>query len=381
MNLGGLPLLNTYGRYPIVITRGEGCRLFDQNGKSYLDFLAGIAVISAGHSNPQVAAAVCDQIGKLAHVSNLFYNPPMMELAVKLNEITGWGKVFFSNSGAEANECAIKLVRKWAGDGRYKILCAIESFHGRTLGSLAATGQPAKWKGFEPLPEGFVHLPYNDLPAFEAAIDGKTAAILIEPIQGEGGVQPATQEFLSGLRELCTSKNIALVFDEVQSGIGRTGHWWAFQSYGVKPDLFTSAKALGNGLPIGACIADSPFSEALVPGDHASTFGGGAVVSRGALAAIEFLESEKCLANATAMGGLLSEVLVTMDGVKEVRGHGLMLGVVLTQDRAKDVASKALELGLIVNAVRDNVLRLTPPLTITEADVHEACALLRKAMA
>ena len=241
------PLINTYKQPDVMFVKGEDCLLFDDTGKQYIDFLAGIAVVSAGHCNPKVTKAIQEQAEKICHLSNLYWTEPMPMLAKKIIEITGFGKVFFANSGAEANECAIKLARKWAGEGKYKMLCAKESFHGRTLGTLPATGQPAKWNGFQPLGDAYTHLEFNKLEQFENAINSETCAIWIEPIQGEGGVHPATQEFISGLRKLCDDKNIALIFDEVQTGVGRTGHWWAFQGYGVEPDIFTSAKALGNG--------------------------------------------------------------------------------------------------------------------------------------
>lgn len=372
--------MRTYGRLEQVLVRGDGALLFDDQGKEYIDCLAGIAVVSAGHANKEVAAAVSAQMETLVHVSNLFWNEPMAKLAYKLSEITGgWGRVFFANSGAEANECAIKLVRKWAGEGRHKILCAEGSFHGRTLGALAATGQPAKWKGFEPLPEGFVHLPFNDLQAFASAVDEKTAAIMVEPIQGERGVIPADKSFIKGLRDLASKHNLALVFDEVQSGLGRTGKWWAFQNYGVKPDVFTSAKALGNGLPIGACVADEPFASALVPGDHASTFGGGAAIAAAALATIEYISRNDLLATAEKSGRLFRSLL-QHELIKEVRGAGLMLGVVLKKEIAAPLATEMLTRGVIVNAVMPNVIRLTPPLVIKEEQIKSACQVMLQAL-
>ena len=258
MKIAETAVMNTYGRFPVTFVSGRGCELYDQEGRRYLDCLGGIAVVAAGHANPEIAAAISAQALKLVHISNLFWNEPMLELAARLRQSAGgWGRVFFCNSGAEANECAIKLVRKHGHPGRYKIICAAGGFHGRTLGALAATGQPAKWEGFRPLPEGFVHVPFNDLSAFEAAMDEQTAAVLVEPVLGEGGVLPATRGFLTGLRELCTRRGAALVFDEVQTGMGRSGEWWAFQSYQVRPDIFTAAKGLANGLPIGASRASS----------------------------------------------------------------------------------------------------------------------------
>jgi predicted acetylornithine/succinylornithine family transaminase len=381
MSIKDAPLMQTYGRSDLTFVSGNGCILRDSNGKEYLDALAGIAVVSAGHSNLAVAEAICNQASKLQHVSNLFWTEPMAQLAARLSTITGgWGKVFFANSGAEANECAFKLARLWAGEGRYKILCAEGSFHGRTLASLAATGQPAKWVGFEPLPEGFTHLPFNNLDAFAQAIDCSTAAIMVEPIQGENGVIPATQEFLQGLRELCDKHQLALIFDEVQTGIGRTGSWWAFQSYNVKPDIFTSAKALGNGLPIGACIANDQVASSFQPGHHATTFGGGPLICSAALATLDFLEQEKVIEAIPAKEAILKALLSKIPGVAQVRGKGLMLATVLEAPIAKDVACNAMDQGLIVNAVRDDVLRITPPLVISKEEIGILAERLGKAI-
>ncbi len=380
------PLIGTYAPAKINFIKGSGCQLIDDEGREYLDCLAGIAVVSAGHCNPAIDDRVIDQIKSLSHLSNLFWTEPMALLAKKLHEITGFGKVFFANSGAEANECAVKLVRKWAFKefgaeaNKYRMLCAQESFHGRTLGTLQATGQPGKWEGFSPLGDANIHLPFNDLAAFEAAIDDSVAAVWVEPIQGEGGIVPAELEFLAGLRALCDKHNILLVFDEVQSGIARTGSWWAFQGYGVEPDIFTSAKALGNGLPIGACIAKDEIASCFAPGDHATTFGGGPVPSTAALATIEYFQEVGILDQVHARGALFREELLKIQGVSSVRGKGLMLGAILEQENAKDVASTALAKGLIVNAVRPGVIRLTPPLVITESEIRQACSILSESI-
>jgi len=375
--------LNTYAPPEILFVKGEGSKLYDSSGKAYLDLLAGIAVVSVGHNNPAVTQAISKQAGELTHLSNLFFTEPSMKLADKLKEITGWGKVFFANSGAEANECAIKLARKWAGPGRYKMLCAHQSFHGRTLGTLPSTGQPAKWKGFEPLGDAYIHLDFNDLSQFEAAVKStpkeELAAIWVEPIQGEGGIVPGTKEFLFGLRKLCDENNLALIFDEVQCGMARTGTWWAFQGYGVEPDIFTSAKALGNGLPIGACIAKEEF-DVFVPGDHASTFGGSPIPSAAALATIEYIESENLLEKIPAKEKLFREEFSKLPHVSELRGKGLMLACVLDEEKANDVCTKALELGLILNAVRPSLLRLTPALTISDDEIKESAKLLAAAI-
>ena len=373
------PLMNTYKRAAVDFVRGEGEFLYDTNGKRYIDLLSGVAVVSVGHANPRVARAIGEQAGKLVHVSNLFGNLPMRELADRLRASTGgWGRVFFGNSGAEANECAIKLARKAGGGERYKILAAEGAFHGRTLATLAATGQPEKWRGFEPLPQGFGHQPDNNLEAFAAALDDSVAGILVEPIQGERGVIPATAAFLKGLRDLCDRAQIPLIFDEVQTGVGRTGSWWAFQTLGVKPDIFTSAKGIANGLPLGACIADEPYAAAYGPGDHGTTYGGGAVVCAAALAT--FGEIERCglLSDVKRKGELFSELLRTIDEVQEVRGAGLMIGAVLKKPIAFSVVSVGLERGLVLNATSDSVLRFVPPLVISDDALVEAVATLKK---
>ncbi len=371
MSIQNAPLMQTYGRAPLTFISGKGCILTDSKGDEYLDALAGIAVVSAGHSNSFVAEAISKQAQKLQHVSNLFWTEPMALLAKKLRELTGgWGQVFYANSGAEANECAIKLARLWANNSKYKIICAEGSFHGRTLATLAATGQPAKWKGFEPLPIGFVHVPFNDLEAFANAIDDQTAAIMVEPIQGENGVIPATEDFLKGLRKLCDKHNIALIFDEVQTGVGRTGSWWAFQQYGVEPDIFTSAKALGNGLPIGACIAKDDFGQSFKPGHHGTTFGGGPLICSAALATLEYLEQENVIPAVNDKGSLIQELFSKIPGVIQVRGRGLMQAAILQEPIAKEIEKNAIEQKLIINAVRDNALRITPPLVITNEEIQ-----------
>lgn len=373
------PLMNNYKRNPIDFVRGEGEYLYDSQGRRYIDLLSGIAVVAVGHANPRVAAAVSDQSRKVIHVSNFFGNLPMHQLAERLREsVGGWGRVLFCNSGAEANECAIKLARKAGSGKRFKILSSEGGFHGRTFGALAATGQPEKWRGFEPLPAGFVHPKYNDLESYASALDDTVAAIMVEPIQGERGIIPATREFLLGLRALCDSAKIPLIFDEVQTGVGRTGEWWAFQGVGVKPDILTSAKGIANGLPLGACIADEPFASAFVPGDHGTTYGGGALVCAAALATFEEIEARGLLQEAKRKGELLRELLLGIDGVSEVRGAGLMIGAVLKDPFAFKVVSRALEQGVIVNATSDSVLRFVPPLVISDAALVEALGVLRR---
>lgn len=376
------PLLNTYKRAAVDFVRGEGEFLYDTNGRRYIDLLSGIAVVSVGHANPKVAAAIAEQANTLVHVSNLFGSLPMRKLAERLNQTTGgWGRVFFCNSGAEANECAIKLARKAGAGKRYKILASEGGFHGRTLATLAATGQPEKWKGFEPLPEGFMHRPYNNLAAFAEALDDTVAAIMVEPIQGERGVIPGTPEFLHGVRDLCTKAGIPLIFDEVQTGVGRTGNWWAFQTFGVKPDIMTSAKGIANGLPLGACIADEPFASAFSPGDHGTTFGGNALACAAAVATLNEIDARNLMSEATRKGEVLTKLLLELDEVKEVRGAGLMRGVVLHNPIAMSTVPEALERGLVINATSDSVLRLVPPLVISDAALTEAVEILRESLA
>lgn len=374
-------LMNTYKRAGIEFVRGDGEYLFDANGRRYIDLLAGIAVVSVGHANSSVAAAIHSQLLTLVHVSNLFSSPPMRALAERLRGSTGgWGRVFFCNSGAEANECAIKLARK-SGDGkRFRILAAEGAFHGRTLASLAATGQPEKWRGFEPLPQGFLHRPFNNLSAFCEAVDDTVCAIMIEPIQGERGVIPASHSFLQGLREVCDRAGIPLIFDEVQTGVGRTGEWWAFQHFGVKPDIMTSAKGIANGLPLGACIADEPYASVFKPGDHGTTYGGGAAVCAAALATFDEIEHRGLLGEAKRKGELLGELLSDVDHVKEVRGVGLMRGAVLESPIAFGVVGEALKRGLVINATSDTVLRFVPPLIISDGAIQEGVQILHEAV-
>jgi len=374
--------MNTYKRAGVDFVLGDGEYLYDTHGRRYIDFLAGIAVVSVGHANPTVASAINSQALTLVHVSNLFGSPPMRSLAERLRSSTGgWGKVFFCNSGAEANECAIKLARKAGGGKRFRIVAADGAFHGRTLASLAATGQPEKWRGFEPLPEGFLHRPFNDLGAFAEAIDESVAAIMVEPIQGERGVIPGSRGFLQGLRDLCDRASIPLIFDEVQTGVGRTGEWWAFQHFGVKPDIFTSAKGIANGLPLGACIADEPYASVFKPGDHGTTYGGGAVVCAAALATFDEIERRGLLSESKRKGELLADLVARVDQVREVRGAGLMRGTVLESPIAFGVVAAALERGLVINATSETVLRFVPPLIISDNAIKEGIKILEDAVA
>jgi predicted acetylornithine/succinylornithine family transaminase len=375
-------LMNTYARFPDVMVEGHGCTLIDEKGKHYLDLLAGVAVVAVGHANEQVAAAIAKQARTLCHTSNYFWNLPAMQLADRLRAISGGEFLsFFANSGTEANECAIKLARKWGSEsGKFKIIAAERSFHGRTLAALSATGQPPKWVGFAPMVPGFIHCPLNDLATWEAAIDNETAALVVEPIQGEGGIFQATQSFLEGLRGLCEKHNLLLIFDEIQTGCGRTGTWWAWQSYGVRPDIFTTAKGLGNGMPIGACLALPTVAQAYRPGSHGSTFGGGALAASAALATLEIIESQHLLEHAAKLGELAKQLLAQTRHVIEVRGKGLMLGIQLDGEFS-DVAVKQLfSMGIIANAVTPSVIRIVPPLTITAEELTTGITAIRNVL-
>lgn len=375
-------LLNTYPPQPVTFVKGEGTVLWDDTGKRYLDFLSGLAVTSLGHAHPEVAAALADQAGTLLHVSNLFGTEPGRDVAATLDRlIGGGGGVFFCNSGAEANEAAIKLARKWAGPGRYVVLTAEKSFHGRTLATLHATGQPAKHGPFQPLPAGFRHVPLNDLAALEAAISGDVAAVLIEPILAEGGVLPADVDYLQGVEALCRDRNILFMVDEVQTGLARTGEWFGFQHYGVSPDVVSMAKALGNGVPIGAIWAKTDVGSAFQPGDHATTFGGQPLATAAARAVLSVMERDDAPAAAAAAGARLRAGLEALPGVASVRGAGLLLAAELTSMSGRDAAAAALAAGLVINGVTATAIRLTPPLFVSDEEIQEALGILKGVLA
>ena len=369
-------VMNTYAPN-LALVRGEGCRVWDADGKAYLDFLGGIAVISVGHCHPRLVKAIAQQAAKLMHVSNLFYNENQPRLAKALLERFGQpGRVFLCNSGAEANEGMIKLARLWGHEkGRFEIITMRNSFHGRTLAAITATGQPKYQKGFDPLPAGFVYADYNNLESVRALAGEKTVAVLVEAVQGEGGVVPATNEFLTGLRALCDEKGLLLLCDEVQCGLGRTGHWFGFQGYGVVPDAFSLAKGLGGGFPIGALVAGPKLADIFQPGHHASTFGGTPLACAAALEVLQIMEDEKLLERAAHHGRQLQDALRKLAAkfpfIVEVRGRGLMIGVVLDRP-AKPLEKALLERGLITIATGEKVIRLLPPLTVTEGEIREA---------
>jgi acetylornithine/N-succinyldiaminopimelate aminotransferase len=382
------PLMTTYPPQPVTFARGLGTELWDTDGGRYLDFLCGLAVTSLGHSHPAVADAIAEQARTLLHVSNLYGTLPGLDVARTLDRLVdaGQGRVFFCNSGAEANEAAIKLARKRGGRGRHVIVSAWRSFHGRTLATLHATGQPEKHETFQPLPEGFRHASWNDAADFERVLDDQVAGILLEPVQGEGGVNPADPQFLRDIRRICDERGIALIFDEVQTGLARTGEWFGFQHFGVRPDIVTMAKALGNGVPIGACWARDDVADAFKPGDHATTFGGQPLATAAARAVLRVMEEIDAPALAAKRGQYLQDRLRAVPGVADVRGIGLLLGVELAPAAlegrtAKDIASACLAGGLVLNGITDTALRLAPPITVSEAELDEGVAILGRVLA
>jgi acetylornithine/N-succinyldiaminopimelate aminotransferase len=377
-------LLPTYRRAPVAFARGEGVWLIDLDGKRYLDFIGGIAVSALGHGHPRLVAAIQQQAARMLHVSNLFHIAEQARLAQYLVEHSACDKVWFCNSGAEANEAAIKLARKWGrrdGRDRYEIIVAHQSFHGRTMGTLAATMQPKYQQPFVPLPPGFVAAPFNDLDALKAAITDRTCAVLLEPMQGEGGLHAAAHEYLVGVRALCDAHRILLMFDEVQTGIGRTGTLFAYQQYGIEPDVMTLAKGLGGGFPVGALLAKE-FAAVLGPGDHGSTFGGNPLACAAALAVITTVVEERLPEHAAAMGARLAnalQALVDHGLAKGVRGRGLLIGLELNGEAAP-VVDRCREAGLLVNAVQPATLRMAPPLVVQPEDIDQAVSILDRVL-
>ena len=376
-------LMQTYTRQPVSIVRGRGAKVYDLEGREYLDFVGGIAVNVLGHGHPDLVQAIQRQAAQLIHTSNLYYTEPQVKLARLLVDHSFADRVFFCNSGAEANEAAIKLARRYGherhGPDRYEVITMKNSFHGRTLATLTATGQEKVQKGFEPLMPGFAYAPFNDFEAIEAMVHEKTAAIMLEPIQAEGGVHVADREYLRSLRELCTQQDILLIFDEIQTGMGRTGTFFAHEQLGVKPDIMTLAKGLAGGVPIGACLAKEPVAAAFVPGSHASTFGGNPLACAAALAVCRVLLEGKVLDQARRMGEYLAKGLADCKDrhrlVKDVRGLGLLQGMELEVD-ARTVVADALARGVMINAATERVLRFVPPLVITQPEVDKLIDLL-----
>jgi acetylornithine aminotransferase len=381
-------LMNTYARLPISIVRGRGCRVYDLEGREYLDFVGGMAVNVLGYCHPDLIGAIQKQSQHLLHASNLYYTEPQAKLAQALVAHSFADKVFFCNSGAEANEAAIKLARRYAhqkyGADRYEIITMLQSFHGRTLATLTATGQEKVQKGFEPLVPGFIYVPFNDPAAVEKAMTAATAAVLVEPIQGEGGVHVADRPYLQGLRELCRERDVLLIFDEVQTGMGRTGTLFAYEQMGVKPDMMTLAKGLGGGMPIGACLATGEVAAAFTPSAHASTFGGNPLACSAALAVLRALLEGRVLEQSRSMGQYLAKGLRELkdrfSNVKDVRGMGLLQGLELSID-GKQVVADCLSRGVLINCTMDRVLRFMPPLIITKRDTDRLLDVLADVLA
>ncbi len=380
-------VMQNYGRRQICFMRGEGARLWDSEGKEYLDFLAGIAVCGVGHCHPKVAAAIANQASTLMHVSNLFYNELQPLLAQRLAKLTGMERAFFCNSGAEANECAIKIARKWAkqhkGPDCYEIITFHGSFHGRTLATVTATAQPKYQESFTPLPEGFLYCHVGDFDELNKKISSRTAAIMIEPIQGESGVKPVPAEFLKQLRTLCDENNLLLILDEVQCGLGRTGHFLASQWAGVAGDIVTLAKSIADGMPMGVCLAKGDAATTLVPGDHGSTFGGQPLACAAALAVLDVMEEENLMEHAKEVGEYFRASLQCVQNacpkaIYEVRGLGLMIGIEFLVPIAKDVLNGLFDRGIVANAIGDNVIRLVPPLVVTKADCDRVAAAIHE---
>ena len=376
------PFMPVFGAPQVMFVRGSGTELWDNNGKRYLDFLGGLAVIALGHSNPRITEVISAQAGTLMHVSNLFATDKATEAAIKIDallaEATGSvGQVFFCNSGAEANETALKLARKFGGRGRHAVVSAFGSFHGRTLAALAATGQPAKHEPFFPMPDGFRHVAYNDIDALEAAVDTTVAAVLLEPVQGEGGVVPADDQYLRDVRALCDERGLLMMLDEIQTGFGRTGEWFGFQHAGIVPDVVTMAKAMGNGFPVGATWAKHEVAAVFQPGDHGSTYSGTALATAVVSAVIDEMRRIDAPGLASKRGEYLKARLSELPGVSSVRGRGLLLAAELADGRdAKAAYTDLLDRGLVTNAVTPTSLRFAPPLTVTEPELDEAVAIV-----
>ncbi len=379
------PLMPTYAAPTVMFVEGSGSWLVDRDGNRYLDLLNGLAVTSLGHAHPGVAAAIAAQASRLLHVSNLYGNEHHGPLATSLDTLLGGdGQVFFTNSGAEANECALKLARKFGGRGRHVVISAWGSFHGRTLATLHATGQPTKHEVFQPLPEGFRHVVWNDIESLRSALDPSVAAVLLEPVQGEGGVNPADVEYLRAVRELCTERGVLMMMDEIQTGLGRTGEWFGFQHSGIAPDVVTLAKALGNGMPIGACWARREISQCFEPGDHGTTYGGQPLAAAAARAVLDIMMSEDVPRRARHAGQLLTDGLSALPSVLSVRGLGMLLAAELDVDAlgrdSRAVAAELMARGVIVNAVTPTALRLAPSLLISDDEIDHALTILTEVL-
>lgn len=380
-------ILGVFNTPSIWLDKGKGATVWDINGKRYLDFIAGIAVCGTGHCHPDVTGPLCEQAKQLIHCSNLYGIPKEVELAKRLCDISGFDKAFFSNSGAEANETAIKLARKWAhvhGKKHFEVITAKNSFHGRTLVTVTATGQPKYQKGFGPRPAGFHHVPYNDVEALKETVCGRTAAVMLELIQGEGGIIPASQEYVNCARDICNDTGTLLIFDEVQTGMGRTGKFFAFEHFGIRPDIITLAKALGSGFPIGATLATDDVARVFSPGDHGSTFGGNPLACTAALATLDVIKNEKLVENSAKMGAYLSDAIRLLaaseeshDYIESIRGKGLLVGVSFTKPFATIFKDTCAEKGLLVGSIGQFVMRLVPPLIVSKEQIDEAVDIIK----
>jgi predicted acetylornithine/succinylornithine family transaminase len=385
LKIGQKTMMKNVGRLPLVLSRGEGSLVWDADGKEYIDFLMGISVNNFGHCNPEITVALTRQAQKILHVSNYFYLEEQILLAQELVKISGFDEVFFANSGAEANEAAIKLARKYGKvklGGKYQIVTAKGSFHGRTLGALSATGQPKYQESFQPVVPGFAYADYNDLDSWQAAITDQTCAVILEPVQGEGGVIPATKDFVKGLYEICQKRNLLFIFDEVQTGLGRTGKLFAYEHYGIRPDANTIAKSLGGGIPCGALLV-SEKANVFTPGDHSTTVGGGSMAFAAGLATLRLLQQPGLMAQITQKGQYIKDTWEewrkTISIIQGYRGLGLMLALELKVP-SKQVMLACLEAGLIVNAVSESALRILPALNIEESDLDQGLAIMKKVL-
>jgi acetylornithine/N-succinyldiaminopimelate aminotransferase len=372
-------VIGNYKRLPRVIVKGSGSYMFDADGKKILDMFPGWAVSAIGHCHPKVVEAIRKQAQELLHIDNTFYSEPQGRLAKLLSERAFGGKSFFCNSGAEANEAALKLARLYTAKEKYKFITTEGSFHGRTIAAMTATAQPKHHEGLLPLLPGFVYVPFNDIEALESAFSDEVAAVMVEPIQGEGGIKIATKEYLQAIRELCDQKNALMILDEVQTGVGRTGKWFAYQHFGIEPDIMTMAKALGGGVAIGAMMAKEEVAASLVPGKHASTFGGNALACAAAVATIEAIEEDNLLENAIKLGSYAKDKLESLKQkhsiIDSVRGVGLMIGIQLNGPGAK-IVDKCLEMGLRINCTQETVLRFMPPMNVTQNQIDDAVDIL-----
>ena len=367
-------IMNTYGRFNAALVKGKGAKAWDESGKEYIDFTSGIGVNCLGYSDDGWVKAVTEQAARLQHISNLYYSPLQTELAKKLCEITGFSKVFFANSGAEANECAIKLARKYSfekyGKDRTEIVTLENSFHGRTVTTLSATGQDVFHNYFFPFTEGFSFAKANDMESVKAKVNNNTCAVMIELIQGEGGVNPLEKGFVNELADYCSENDILLIIDEVQTGVGRTGSFYCYEQFGIKPDIISSAKGIGGGLPMGACLCSEKLRDVMSPSTHGTTYGGNPIACAGALEVLKRVSDKKFLEDVAEKGSYIKEKLLKIKGVSEVRGMGMMIGVVLEKDNAKEVAVKCVEKGLLVITAK-NLIRFLPPLNITKEEIDK----------